>query len=241
MSDTTDAILANLKLVDAERGHRSADPVLGAKVVALKAFQQRRFSHTYADLLRTTRYGPAARFFLDELYGPGDFTRRDSQFARIVPGLVLFPKELLATVGRLSELHGLSEELDTRMGATLGEPKVGPIDYLRAWQSVGRAADRQRQVVLTLAVAERLDRLTRKPLLRHALHLMRAPARAAGVGDLQRFLEIGFDTFREMNGAREFLAIIKEREENFAAVLFAADPADAGRGSAMERVLAALP
>ena len=31
------------------------------------------------------RYAGAARFFLDELYGPGDFSQRDAQFARVVP------------------------------------------------------------------------------------------------------------------------------------------------------------
>ena len=53
---------------------------------------------------------------------------------------------------------------------------------------------------------------------------MRGPARAAGLGELQIFLETGFDTFRAMNGAQEFLAIVKRREEELAAALFAADP-----------------
>ena len=84
MSASAVAILGLLKVVDAERERRSADPGLNARVAALKAFQQRRFSHTYADLLASSRYGAVARFFLDELYGPSDFTRRDEQFARMV-------------------------------------------------------------------------------------------------------------------------------------------------------------
>ena len=42
------------------------------------------------------------------------------------------------------------------------------------------------------------------------------PARAAGLGALQSFLESGFDTFRAMHGAREFLAQIETRERSLA-------------------------
>ena len=60
---------------------RAALPGLLEKVIAVKTFQQRRFSHTYADLLLSARYGAASRYFLDELYGPNDFTTRDVQAA----------------------------------------------------------------------------------------------------------------------------------------------------------------
>ena len=51
---------------------------------------------------------------------------------------------------------------------------------------------------------------------------MRGPARAAGLADLQRSLETGFDTFKAMKGADEFIAFIAERERALAAALFAA-------------------
>lgn len=224
MSGAADSILSHLNTVDAERAQRSAVPGLEARVAALKTFQQRRFSRTYADLLESARHGPAARFFLDELYGPRDFTRRDTQFARVVPGLVrLFPTEIVDTVRRLAQLHALSETLDTATALQLDGIDITPPGYIRAWQTVGRDADRQAQIALTLDVARRLDRLTRKALLRRSLQLMRGPARAAGLGDLQAFLEAGFDTFRTMKGAEAFLATVAAREEALAAALFAAD------------------
>ena len=85
MPSDADNILSELAVVDAERRRRAADRDLARRVIALKSYQQLRFSHTYADLLASARYAPAARFFLDELYGPNDFTRRDAQFARVVP------------------------------------------------------------------------------------------------------------------------------------------------------------
>ena len=39
-------------------------------------------------------------------------------------------------------------------------------------------------------------------MLRNSLRLMRGPAQVAGLGDLQAFLESGFETFRAMRGAR---------------------------------------
>lgn len=252
MSAAADSILCHLETVDAERARRSAVPGLEARVAALKTFQQRRFSHTYADLLESARHGPAARFFLDELYGPRDYSRRDTQFARVVPALVrLFPREIVDTVRRLAELHALSETLDTAMALQLDSVDVTPLAYIRAWQQVGRGADRQAQIALTLDVARRLDRLTRKLLLRQSLHLMRG----AGLGELQAFLEAGFDTFRRMKGAEEFLATVRTREEALAAALFATDAAGstgaessaniagaAGQsGAATARALAVLP
>src|SRR5687767_7362757 len=96
-------ILGHLQTVAAERERRAACADLQRRVVALKAYQQRRFAHSYADLLATARYGPAARFFLDELYGPRDYSDRDAQFARVVPALVrLFPRETVDTVRTLA-------------------------------------------------------------------------------------------------------------------------------------------
>jgi len=80
----------------------------------------------------------------------------------------------------LSELHALSETLDSAMGLELESASITRAGYFRAWQQVGRPQDRERQVALTLAIAERLDRFTRQPLFRTGLHLMRGPALAAG-------------------------------------------------------------
>ncbi|WP_119290326.1 FFLEELY motif protein [Azohydromonas sediminis] len=223
-----DAILADLGRVDHERRARAADAGLAAAVVRVKAYQQKRFETTYADLLADPRYAAAARFFLQELYGPHDFTQRDAQFARIVPGLVrLFPREVVDTVAHLAALHALSEELDTLMGRALGARALDRAVYVELWQRVGRAHDRKRQIELMHRVGLDLDAYTRNPLLRHSLRMMRAPARLAGLDALQRFLESGFDTFRAMRGAQSFLATIVRRETLLAERLFAAADATA--------------
>lgn len=187
----------------------------------MKVYQHARFAATYADLLRSAEHAAAARFFLDELYGPHDFTERDAQFARIVPALVrLFPRDIVATVRSLAELHALSERLDAEMAGVLDHAELDLGTYRAAWQRVGRGAERQRQIDLMLQIGRALVRFTRNPVLRHSLRLMRGPAKAAGLGALQHFLERGFDTFGALRQPEAFLALIAEREQVIARWLF---------------------
>lgn len=226
MSPEGKRIIEHLNAVAAERLRRARDPALGAKALAVKRYQHSRFERTYADALASRRYGAAARFFLDDLYGPTDFTRRDQEFARIVPGLVrLFPRELVHTVDSLGELHALSERFDSEMAARLPSPAIEAAAYGAAWREVGRPADREHQIALMLLVGRALERYTRNPVLRHSLRMMRGPATLAGLGTLQGFLERGFDTFRDMGGAHEFLDLIANRERDLAARLFAGEDA----------------
>ena len=224
MSDIATRILQSLAAVDVERRKRAATPALAGGVDALKAYQQKRFARTHASLLAHPRYGRAANFFLNELYGPQDFTQRDVQFSRIVPALVrLFPADTVATVESLAAVHALSERLDTAMAIHLGDTVPARASYVAAWQATGEPAARARQIELVMSVGEALDRHTRSFVLRASLKAMRGPARAAGMGTLQTFLEAGFDAFGAMGGAREFLATIQSRETALAERLF--DPA----------------
>lgn len=231
MASDAGSILMELRRVDVERARRLRDPELGVAVGLLKAYQQERFRLTYSDLLGSSRFGAAARFFLEELYGPTDFSARDAQFARVVPALVrLFPHEVVQTVLALARLHALTEELDSQMADVLRGEQVARPAYARAWRAVGRRSDRERQIELTLLVGVDLDRLTRKPLLRHTLHLMRGPARAAGLAGLQAFLESGFDAFSSMRGAQPFLDQIDQRERALVDALFDESAAGAHAG-----------
>lgn len=225
MNHDAELILANLRAVDAERKRRAEDPAFGARVERVKHFQQARFERTYADLLAQPAYAAATRFFLDDLYGPQDFSQRDAQFARVVPALGrLFPAEIVGTVSLLGELHALSERLDSRMAEVVASGPLDGLRYAQAWRSVGEPELRERQINLSLQIGAALKRYTRNPLLRHTLRLMRGPAHAAGLAALQQFLETGFDTFRQLRDPVTFLALLSQREKAIAAALFAARP-----------------
>ena len=236
MNDTANAILNCLREVATQRERRAADVDFAARVAAVKNYQHRRFAHTYADLLHDSRYAKAAAFFLEDLYGPTDFSERDRQFVRVVPSLVrIFPAEIVATVQDLAALHALSEQLDSQMANCIASTSIDAATYARAWRTVGQPQARETQIALMLSIGNALDRYTRRSLLRHSLRLMRGPAQAAGLGALQRFLEAGFDTFKSLGGAREFLSFIESRERALAALLFDGGETQAAAGPPIQR------
>jgi len=243
MPDIATRILQSLATVDAERRRRAAEPALAAGVHAVKTYQQSRFERTHSGLFEHPRYGRAARFFVDELYGPQDFAERDAQFSRIVPALVrVFPEDIVETVEALAAVHALSEQLDSTMAGHLQGVAPSRAGYVRAWQATGEHEGRLRQLELVMRIGQSLDRHTRSLVLRASLKAMRGPARAAGLGALQVFLEAGFDAFGAMRGAREFLAMIQARETALVERLFELDAVAAATASvAPDDPLAQLP
>jgi len=206
---------------------RRGSPELAAALDRLAHWQARRLNSTYADLARDPRYADAIAFFRSDLYGPGDFSRRDADLARVVPVMVrMLPREVVATTAMAMELSALSHQLDRTLLAKLGAGNALSVGaYCDAYRACANRAARERQIALIVDVGRALDRYVRKPLLRQALALMRKPAQIAGLGALQDFLERGFSSFAGMQGAAEFLATIASRETAILNAIFAGDRA----------------
>jgi hypothetical protein len=134
------------------------------------------------------------------------------------------------------ELSVLSQELDRALLGKLGpEAPLTVATYCDAYRAVDDRAARERQIALIVLVGTALDRYVGKPLIRSALVAMRQPARLAGFGALQDFLERGFASFRKMRGAAAFLVIVEERETALMNAILAGGPApfpDPDAGSA---------
>lgn len=225
-SSPADRIRAHLAHVAALRAQAST-PELARAVSAIKALQARRFAASYTDYLADARHAPAARFFLEELYGDHDFRERDAQFGRIAGAIErLFPAQVAALAVDMAEIHALTETLDHTLAghwlATRGTPAQR---YVTAWRLTGQRDARERQLAVVLHMGRELQRLTRLKGLRTTLRLMRGPARAAGLGALQDFLETGFDAFAAMGDASAFLQGVADRESRGIALLFDAPDA----------------
>jgi len=132
----------------------------------------------------------------------------------------MLPQSAVETAALAIELESLSEELDHALAGALAPGPVTEATYAEAYRASGNRADRERQVELIDATGRRLDTLVGRPLVERMLKLMRRPARMAGLADLQDFLERGFAAFRAMQGADEFLAVVKERETRILNRLF---------------------
>jgi hypothetical protein len=206
---------------------RAASPELAAALDQLALWQSRRLNVTYADLAREPRYARAIAFFQADLYGPGDFSRRDADLARVVPLMVrLLPEGVIATISGAMELSAVSHALDRALLEKL--PPRAPLSvatYCEAYRSLANRGARERQIALIVAVGRALDRYVGKALIRSALAAMRQPARVAGLSALQDFLERGFGAFRQMGGADEFLATVETRESALMKAIFEGDRA----------------
>lgn len=222
MESSAERARAHLDQVASLRAARQGDAGLARRVAAIKRYQHARFSRDYADLLANERYRAATQFFLEDLYSPADFVERDTQFGRVVPAMErIFPADVMHTVAQLAELHALTEDLDQEMAQQVEvSATVDDASYRAAWQRVGRSEARRRQLELLIAIGTSLDEHTRTSLLTITLRLMRAPARAAGLGQLQSFLERGLAAFVAMRGAQHFLNTIRANEERTIGDLF---------------------
>ena len=224
----TAALLQALARVQRHHDERSADPALAKALTHVAAWQSRRLRATYADLEQVPRYARAMAFFESDLYGGGDFARRDADLVRVVPAMRrLLPDSAIAAVTLAISLNALSQDLDLMMAAELGTraTRFTVAEYCDAYRRVGRYDLRRHQIDLIGAVGASLDRLVHKPLVRTALGVMKKPAQLAGLSALQDFLERGFAAFAQMRGADDFLATIVARETSISDAIAAGSDA----------------
>ncbi|EKP0262588.1 hypothetical protein JFQ93_003942 [Aeromonas sobria] len=194
----------------------------------LRQWQADRLGRTHSDLLESDRYGPAAAFFLTDLYGPGDCARRDADVMRVMPTAErLLPESGLKVLAQAIELDALSEELDYLMVVALrrigGINPISAEHYVIAYRAVGEMARREQQITLVNELGMTLDRLARKPLLGTTLKLVSGPAHLAGLGELFSFVERGYRVCHQMGRANEFLETIASRETAIMTALFSGD------------------
>ncbi|HEX9180433.1 MAG TPA: hypothetical protein VF859_08575 [Burkholderiales bacterium] len=219
--------------IERNRAYRQAhagDHALGRSLQVLRRWQAQRLARTYADLLASARYRPAAEFFLTDLYGEKDFSRRDENVERMYPAMVkMLPDPALHTIALAVELHVLSAELDRALCEVLtGElgikERITESQYAEGFRRCANLNQRQRQVELMRRVGEDLDAVVRKPMIQQILRIARKPAEIAGFGELHDFLERGFTAFHHMGGAEEFLETIVTREVRIMDRIFEGHP-----------------
>lgn len=227
-----DRLAAALRRVIELRRELDLGSDLAARWRAVKHWQADRLRRTYSDLLAQPRFAPACEFFLAELYGAKDFSQRDQEALRVVAKLAsMLPERAVQTMALAVELDELSEMLDARVARLVSLP-VSDDGYAAAYRVAGTRAEREHQIETIDRIGRSLERVARIPLLAPMLHMMRGPAEAAGLGHLHQFLQSGFDAFRAMGPASEFLDTIRARETALMESLFAGEPARAFRPEA---------
>lgn len=191
----------------------------------LRRWQSARLGRSFGSLREHPRYRDAAEFFLSDLYGAGDASWRDRDLARVLPTMLRWlPTGVLGSLADALELDLISQRCDLAMVDHLPEGHIDVAAYARAYRASVDAAQRKRQIALIGDVGRELESIVRKPFILGVLKLARGPARGAGFGELQGFLERGFSAFRAMGPAHEFLGTITSGETAAMQKLLAAHP-----------------
>lgn len=196
----------------------------------LRRWQAARLRASFHHFLHDPARRPAAEFFLGDVYGDHDFTRRDADIAKVLPMMRrLLPKTLLGTVADAIELGALTQELDLAMAEVLASlaPRRKTLDaalYGEAYRALGMEAERKRQVALIGRVGRGFGQALKLPGVASLLAFSRGPAKLAGLGALQAFLERGYAAFESLGDVEGFVTEIERDESAVSKRLFAGDP-----------------
>ena len=198
------------------------------RLAVLRAWQAQRLERSFEDVLADPRMHAAGRFFLSDLYADRDFSGRDRDVDRIMPIMVhLLPETMLRAARDAIELHVLSHALDLRMVRAMDRRRLSKLDAVRygeIYREAGQPRLRRRQIALVVSVGRSLDAAVQRHGVHRLLRASRLPARAAGLSELQGFLERGFDAFAKLDGADRFLDRVARGEGEVSRRLFADDP-----------------
>ncbi|HEV8695275.1 MAG TPA: hypothetical protein VGQ93_13990 [Lysobacter sp.] len=202
----------------------------------LRRWQAERLEASFDRFLRDPQRRPAAQFFLSDVYNDSDFSRRDADIARVLPMMQrLLPGAVLGTLADAIELGLLTHAFDLRLAQVLEAlgPRRRTLDaalYAQVYRDSGLPRLRRHQIDLIARVGLGLGHALGMPGVATLLKLSRGPAKAAGLGELQGFLERGFAAFHKLGDVRGFIAEIEADERAVSRRLFVGDP-DPFRGS----------
>ena len=185
--------------------------------LALQSFQSQRLQRDLADLAAEAQYQQIGQFFFEEMYGPRDFSARDEQaqwahkFIHRMPGVTIHDVE---PVLELLELTNRLDDEITQLLIELGAPlDFDEAIYERAYRLADNYDARVTQIDLAITALANVYQLGRKRLLGVALQSTQPLAHALGMGDLHRFLRLGYQAIQPVRDMTRFLNTIETREK----------------------------
>jgi hypothetical protein len=196
-----------------------------AEFERLQTWQRARLARSYEALISQERYRAAGDFFLAEIYGGLNFRERDQEVERVLPIMIrMLRDDMIRVLAEAFELQSLSLDFDMRMAAVLREAGWDELNtgrYGEIYRATGRPAERERQIELIGRLGMELNELVHHRLVLWLIRTVRGPARAAGFGRLQSFLEQGLNAFRRMGDGTVFIETIRNSEKDIMQRLFA--------------------
>tara|TARA_R110000868_G_scaffold350091_1_gene611340 strand:- start:1708 stop:2403 length:696 start_codon:yes stop_codon:yes gene_type:complete len=180
---------------------------------AVQAWQCKRLLATHQQMYQQKRFKPAVEFFINELYGPNDFSQRDQDIARIVPKMSKFlPEKALQSLASALHLNSLSFELDFDLAKKLVDTEINRDTYAKAYISCNNLTTRQQQIDYIRTLGNDLADVVKLKGISSLLFISRKPAKMAGVLALHEFLEKGFKSFKNLGNVEDFITPVMDKE-----------------------------
>ena len=186
------------------------DSTLRDQYTRFLAWQVQYMSPFYDDHRSGQGHSAAVDFFISDLTGI-DISRRDQDLARVVPVMTrMLPNRALRALADAMTLNARVLEVNLSICQELFRERelgneITERDYCLACRRASSLNECLELVSLTRLVGEDLRRITKTPILGVILRAMRSPARLAGFGEMQDFLETGYRTFSAMEDVNRFL------------------------------------
>ena len=182
----------------------------------LQEFQAYRLRRDYDHFGAQPQYVALADFFFNDMYGPKDFSARDTQARRLHQFIHLAPGLSMRDIEVTLDLLDLTVRLDEQVAEVL-EKSGAPVPfdeatYERAYRDADAYEPRVRQIDLISESLLRVHRLAKMPLLGTALNNSKTIARMMGMGDLHRFLRKGYNALEVVEDLKPFLNEVTTRE-----------------------------
>ena len=194
------------------------------KLIELKEWQCNRLLASHYNLWEVKRFQPAITFFIDELYGPKDFSQRDAEIAKVLPKMTKWlPDEALESLAIAIHLNSLSQDLDVAILDNLPGDAINTTSYALAYHACKNEAERTLQIDYIEKLGMDLAKVVKIPGISMILKMARAPAKALGVEELQNFLEEGFQAFKQLGTVEDFIVPIISEERRIMQALFAGE------------------
>lgn len=187
------------------------------------------FLPLYDDLRDRPGYDVAIDFVVSDLTGTGianrdrDLERVAGIMARTLPGKAL--DAVILALDLNARILAINIDIASALRDKLAAgADISEYDYCLASRKATTFAEFRTLITMSREAGEALDHFAHLPLIRGIAHSMRVPARLAGFGDLQAFLEKGLDTFLDVPDVDEFLDVMEERMTAIFRRVLEADP-----------------
>src|ERR1017187_7321747 len=149
-SDNLDQLIERRQRLEARQ---TAEPEFAQRLQELRAWQAARLAQTYQDLRRDPQLSPAVEFFLSDLYGPQDFTRRNLELTRAWRYLKrALPEPALEVLGQAIELEVWMGKLGGEVGPARPRGPRARAPYAPASRALGLPDARQHQIDLIIGI-----------------------------------------------------------------------------------------